>query len=56
MVYSKGVLNHVLEKKSLFQQVYSMLKANGLFVIADWLFPDGDSHINGPIAHETQLH
>lgn len=46
IVYSKGVLNHVTDKASLFKQVSSVLKPNGLFVIADWIFPQeiiGDS-------------
>lgn len=37
LVYSKGVLNHVHNKDNLFNQINTMLKIDGLFVIADWI-------------------
>ncbi len=39
LAYSKGVLNHVADKASLFKQIHTVLKSNGLLVIADWIFP-----------------
>jgi ubiquinone/menaquinone biosynthesis C-methylase UbiE len=39
IVYSKGVLNHISDKDTLFRQVNTMLKPAGLFVITDWLYP-----------------
>jgi len=39
LVFSKGVLNHVHEKDNLFQKINSLLEPGGLFVIADWVFP-----------------
>lgn len=43
MVYSKGVLNHIHNKENLFNQINTILKPNGLFVIADWIFPKFDN-------------
>jgi phosphoethanolamine N-methyltransferase len=37
LVYSKGVLNHVVDKTSLFNQINPVLEPNGLFLIADWV-------------------
>ncbi|MBY0280855.1 MAG: methyltransferase domain-containing protein [Alphaproteobacteria bacterium] len=54
MVYSKGVLNHVRDKASLFQQVNTVLKPAGLFVITDWIFPQSAPNNAGPLVHETQ--
>lgn len=54
MVYSKGVLNHVKDKNTLFQQVALVLKPQGLFVIADWLFPQIKTDTTGFLACETQ--
>ena len=53
MVYSKGVLNHVRDKESLFQQVHSVLKPAGLFVITDWIFPEASTSNSGPLVCET---
>ncbi|MBA2652032.1 MAG: methyltransferase domain-containing protein [Tatlockia sp.] len=38
LVFSKGVLNHVDDKESLFHQVNRVIKPSGLFVIADWIY------------------
>lgn len=54
LVYSKGVLNHVADKVSLFKQVHSVLKPNGLFVIADWIFPKATTDNSTPLVCETK--
>jgi len=54
LVYSKGVLNHVADKASLFQQINSVLKPYGLFVIADWIFPQATTDSSAPLVCETK--
>jgi len=54
LVYSKGVLNHVLDKNNLFRQIHDVLKPCGVFVIADWVFSDTTSNRSGPLASETK--
>jgi ubiquinone/menaquinone biosynthesis C-methylase UbiE len=54
LVYSKGVLNHVPDKKNLFYQINTVLKPDGLFVIADWIFPDTTSDNTSPLVCETK--
>lgn len=54
MVYSKGVLNHVPYKENLFHQVNAVLKPGGLFVIADWIFPEIISDSTTPLVCETK--
>ncbi len=54
LVYSKGVLNHVADKISLFKQVNTVLKPNGLFVIADWIFPMAATENLAPLVCETK--
>lgn len=54
LVYSKGVLNHVADKASLFQQVNSTLKPDGLFVIADWIYPEATTDSSVPLVCETK--
>lgn len=54
LVYSKGVLNHVADKVSLFKQVNTVLKPNGLFVIADWIFPKATTENSAPLVCETK--
>ena len=54
IVYSKGVLNHVRDKGTLFQQVNTALKSSGLFVITDWIFPQATPNNSGPLVRETQ--
>lgn len=54
LVYSKGVLNHVADKVSLFKQVNTVLKPNGLFVIADWIFPKATIDSSAPLVCETK--
>lgn len=54
LVYSKGVLNHVADKASLFQQINSVLKPNGLFVIADWIYPRATTESTAPLVCETK--
>ncbi|MBB72719.1 MAG: methyltransferase [Legionellales bacterium] len=39
IVYSKGVLTHIADKTSLFNEVHRTLDADGHFVINDWLSP-----------------
>lgn len=39
IVFSKGVLTHLDDKMSLFNEVYRTLKPGGLFIIDDWLSP-----------------
>ncbi len=54
LVYSKGVLNHVADKLSLFKQVNYVLKSDGLFVIADWIFPKASTENTAPLVCETK--
>jgi 2-polyprenyl-3-methyl-5-hydroxy-6-metoxy-1,4-benzoquinol methylase len=54
LVYSKGVLNHVADKASLFDQVNSVLKPYGLFVIADWIYPESTTDSSAPLVCETK--
>lgn len=54
LVYSKGVLNHVPNKANLFKQVNTVLKPNGLFVIADWIFPIATTESLAPLVCETK--
>jgi len=54
LVYSKGVLNHVTEKQSLFQEVYRVLKLDGLFIIMDWVFPEIGVDTTRPLVRETE--
>lgn len=54
LVYSKGVLNHVANKDSLFRQIHAVLKPAGLFVIADWIFPDVTTDNSAPLVCETK--
>jgi 2-polyprenyl-3-methyl-5-hydroxy-6-metoxy-1,4-benzoquinol methylase len=54
LVYSKGVLNHVADKVSLFKQVNTALNHNGLFVIADWIFPIAATESLAPLVCETK--
>lgn len=54
LVYSKGVLNHVADKDGLFNQIYSVLKSAGLFVIADWIFPHTTTDNSVSLICETQ--
>jgi ubiquinone/menaquinone biosynthesis C-methylase UbiE len=54
LVYSKGVLNHVRNKDKLFRQINKMLKPDGLFVIADWIYPEAISDDSSPLVNETQ--
>lgn len=54
LVYSKGVLNHVADKDSLFRQVHAALKPAGLFVIADWIFPQATTDSSFPLVCETK--
>jgi SAM-dependent methyltransferase len=53
LVYSKGVLNHVADKVSLFKQINTVLKPNGLLVIADWIFPIAATEL-APLVCETK--
>lgn len=53
LVYSKGVLNHVKNKKDLFQKVHTVLKPKGLFIIADWIYPQVKQD-PGPLVFETR--
>ncbi|AIF81459.1 type 11 methyltransferase [endosymbiont of Acanthamoeba sp. UWC8] len=54
LVYSKGVLNHVADKDTLFRQVNAVLKPAGLFVIADWIFPQAITDSSVPLVCETK--
>jgi len=54
LVYSKGVLNHVLDKNNLFRQIHDVLKPGGLLIIADWIFPDTISDNIAPLVSETK--
>ncbi|OGT37080.1 MAG: hypothetical protein A3F12_03635 [Gammaproteobacteria bacterium RIFCSPHIGHO2_12_FULL_38_14] len=54
LVYSKGVLNHVTDKDSLFRQVHTVLKPAGLLVIADWIFPHATTDSSAPLVCETK--
>lgn len=53
LVYSKGVLNHVADKLPLFRQINHMLKSDGKFVIADWIFLQADMDATKPLVRET---
>jgi len=55
LAYSKGVLNHVRDKDSLFREINRVLKTNGLFVIADWIYTESNATDNSsPLVNETQ--
>lgn len=54
LVYSKGVLNHVADKASLFKQINAALKPHGLFVIADWIFTNPTIENAAPLVCETK--
>lgn len=54
LVYSKGVLNHVPDKESLFRQIHAILKPGGLCVIADWIFPHASSDSSAPLVCESR--
>ena len=54
LVYSKGVLNHVADKVSLFKKINAVLKPNGLFVIADWIYPKIIIDTAAPLVCETR--
>lgn len=54
IVYSKGVLNHISDKASLFKEIARVLKPNGLFVITDWLIPGQNRKILTPLIYETE--
>lgn len=54
LVYSKGVLNHVADKFSLFKEVNKVLKPQGLFVIADWIFSKPTDYSATPLVCETK--
>lgn len=54
LVYSKGVLNHISNKAPLLRQIYSVLKINGLFVIADWIYPHAVTDSSVPLVCETK--
>lgn len=40
IVFSKGVLTHLNDKKSLFNEIKRILKPGGAFIIDDWLSPE----------------
>ncbi len=54
LVYSKGVLNHVSDKSDLFRQIFSVSKHSSIFVIADWIFPQGSTDSIAPLVCETK--
>jgi ubiquinone/menaquinone biosynthesis C-methylase UbiE len=54
MVYSKGVFNHVHDKKSLFLSIQRVLKPCGLLVIADWICQGSPIEAAGSLAQETE--
>jgi len=54
LVFSKGVLNHISDKSTLFSQIHAVLKPNGLFVIADWIFPKVIIDNSKPLVCETK--
>lgn len=54
LVYSKGVLNHVQDKDNLFRQINKVLKIDGFFVIADWIYPEATMDDSSPLVKETQ--
>lgn len=40
VVFSKGVLTHLKNKRNLFSEVKRVLKSGGVFIIDDWLSPE----------------
>lgn len=55
LVYSKGVLNHVRDKDSLFREINRVIKTNGLIVIADWIYPETNvTDDSSLLVNETQ--
>lgn len=54
IVYSKGVLNHVFDKITLFKQIKALLKRDGFFVVADWIYPNATNHTKSGLVQETQ--
>lgn len=53
LVYSKGVLNHVQNKSDLFEKINGVLKKNGMFVIADWIYPEENKEDSNPLVQES---
>ena len=51
LVYSKGVLTNVSDKKSLFTEIARVLKPGGQICFVDWLVPEND----GPSSHRLRL-
>jgi len=42
IIFSKGVLTHLKDKRKLFSEVNRILKPQGIFIIDDWLSPYKD--------------
>jgi phosphoethanolamine N-methyltransferase len=40
VIYSKGVLTNVEDKKSLFKELHRLLKSSGTLCLIDWLVPE----------------
>lgn len=40
IIYSKGVLTNVEDKKSLFKELFRLLKPSGILCLVDWLVPE----------------
>lgn len=51
LVYSKGVLTNIQDKKSLFKQLSQLLKSTGQLRLVDWLQPDS----KGPKTEQLKM-
>lgn len=51
IIYSKGVLTNVEDKKSLFKELFRLLKMKGTLCLVDWIVPD----VRGPMKERLFL-
>lgn len=54
LVYSKGVMNHIHDKESLFLEINRVLKPAGKVLIADWIHHKAEKDPFAPLVKETK--
>lgn len=54
LVYGKGVLNHVRDKNVLFPEINRVLKTGGLFIVADWIYPETGIDESSLLVNESE--